>query len=95
MTIAQIAQTFGTSPKVLERESLKAYLEKKLNLVSQELFFLQKEYNIKTAKEFEKAIKSGKIHEFEGKEDNQENFFKFMNLEKERKKILKLFRNIK
>lgn len=94
MTLITIARALKTTPQKLEKESVKAYLEKKLNLVSEEIFSLQKEYQVKTAKEFEKKVKSGEIHEFSGKKDNQESFFKLQSLEEEKTTLARLLKQI-
>ena len=80
MWLESVADRLQTKPEVLERESLRAYLEKKLFLTEAELLLLGHKYGVKTVFELDKAIQQGRFHEDEAFED----YFQFDYLEHER-----------
>jgi hypothetical protein len=86
MLIEQVAQRLRTKPEVLERESLKLYLEKKLRVIESELFLLAHRYGVRDVTELDEMIKQGRFHEDEAFED----YFNFDFLEYERDKLLQL-----
>ncbi|PIS39349.1 MAG: hypothetical protein COT33_02530 [Candidatus Nealsonbacteria bacterium CG08_land_8_20_14_0_20_38_20] len=74
-----IAKELDLEKKELEREGLRAYLERELLKVKTELFSLAIKYNLKSIKLFEKAVKKGKIHETS---ETREDFFRWDYLER-------------
>ena len=86
MLIEQVAERLQTKPEVLERKSLKLYLEKKLRVVESELFLLAHRYGVRDVAELDEMIKQGRFHEDEAFED----YFNFDYLEHERDKLLQL-----
>lgn len=86
MLIEQVAQRLQTKPEVLERESLKLYLEKKLRVVESELLLLAHRYGVRDVTELDEMIRQGKFHEDEAFED----YFNFDYLEHERDKLLQV-----
>jgi len=90
MLIEQVAQRLQTKPEVLERDSLKLYLEKKLRVIESELFLLAHRYGVGGVAELDDMIKGGKFHEDEAFED----YFDFDYLEHERDKFLKLLEDL-
>jgi hypothetical protein len=84
MLIEQVAQRLQTKSEVLERESLKQYLERKLRVVESELFLLAHRYGVRDVTELDEMIKQGRFHEDEAFED----YFDFDYLEHERDKLL-------
>lgn len=86
MNFQQVSKELNIPSSKLEQESIKTFLEKKLNIIEVELFALSKKYGINNIFEFDKAVKEGKFHE----KDSFEDYFKFDHLELERKKIISL-----
>ncbi len=74
-----IAKELDLKEKELEREGLRAFLERELLKMKTELFSLAIKYNLKSIKLFEKAVKKGKIHETP---ETREDFFRWDYLEK-------------
>jgi len=91
MTIIQIAEKLHIAPQVVEREGIKALLEKKLLQMETELLLLARKYTINTISDFLSAIKKGMISETE---DSREDFFRFDYLEAERGKIDELLQSL-
>lgn len=90
MLIEQIAQKLETKPQILERESLKLYVEKKLRVVESELLRLAHKYGVQNVIELDEMIKQGKYHEDEAFED----YFEFDNLESERDTLLSVLESL-
>jgi len=90
MLIEQVAQRLRTKPEVLERESLKLYLEKKLRVIESELFLLAHRYGVRDVAELDEMIKQGRFHENEAFED----YFDFDYLEHERDKLSQLLEGL-
>ena len=86
MLIELVAQRLQTKPEVLERQSLKLYLEKKLRVVESELLLLAHRYGVRDVTELDEMIRQGKLHEDEAFED----YFNFDYLEHERDKLLQV-----
>ena len=86
MLIEQVAQRLQTKPEVLERESLKLHVEKKLRVVESELLLLAHRYGVGDVTELDEMIGQGKFHEDEAFED----YFNFDYLEHEREKLLQV-----
>ncbi len=86
MNLQQISKELNVPKTILEQESIKIFLEKKLNIIEVKLFTLSKKYGINNIFDFDKAIKEGKFHE----KDSFDNYFEFDNLEAERKKVISL-----
>lgn len=86
MLIEQVAQRLQTKPEVLERESLKLYLERKLRVVESELLLLAHRYGVRDVTELDEMIRQGEFHEDEAFED----YFNFDYLEHERDKLLQV-----
>ena len=78
MDLATIAKELNLPVSTVKKESLKNFLEKKLLEAKSEFFFLANKYGIKSIKEFDQLIKSGKIHETS---ESREDFFKLDYLE--------------
>ena len=74
-----IAKKLDLRKKELERESLRAFLERELLTKKTELFSLVIKYNLKNISSFERAVKKGKIHE---PPQTREDFFRWDYLEK-------------
>jgi len=90
MLIEQVAKRLQTKPEILERESLRLYLEKKLRVIESELLLLAHKYGVKNVTELDEMIKQGKYHEDEAFED----YFNFDYLEHERDEILRMLEEI-
>lgn len=86
MLLAEIADRLNMTPELLERDSLRAYLERKLRLIESELFTLAHRYGVKTVFELDQAIQAGRFHEPEAFED----FFRFDYLEHEQASLREL-----
>jgi len=84
MLTQDIAQKLDMPPDLLEKVSLRAYLEARRREVEAQLFLLARKHGVATVQEFDQAVQAGRIHEAEGFED----FFAFDRLEVERDKIL-------
>lgn len=81
MTIAKIATKLNLSEAVIEKESVKDFLERKILGVETELFLLANKYGVKGIGELDNKIKKGRIHETS---ESREDFFKFDYLESRR-----------
>jgi len=90
MLIEQIAQKLETEPQILQRESLKLYMEKKLRVVESELLRLAHRYGVQNVTELDEMIKQGKYHEDEAFED----YFEFDNLESERDTLVSVLESL-
>lgn len=90
MLVEQVAQRLQTRPEVLERDSLKLYLEKKLRVIESELFLLAHRYGVRDVTELDEMVKGGKFHEDEAFED----YFDFDYLEHERDKLLQALEDL-
>ena len=90
MNLQQVSDELNIPLITLEQESIKTFLEKKLNTIEVSLFILSKKYGIKNIFEFDNAIKEGKFHE----ENSYEEYFEFDHLEAERKKIISLLEKL-
>lgn len=88
--IEQVAEKLHTKPEILERESVKLYIERKLRIIESELLLLAHKYGVKNVTELDEMIKQGKYHEDEAFED----YFNFDYLEHERDKLLRLLEEI-
>lgn len=78
-TLAIVAKKLNLNKRELEKESLKAFLERELLTKKTELFFLAIKYNFKNITLFENAVKKGKIRETS---ETREDFFRWDYLEK-------------
>jgi len=83
-TLEKLAKDLHMKPNDLMRESLEAFLGRKLKVVEAQLFLLAKRYGVKNVFEFDKMVREGRFHE----EDAFEDYFDFDNLEAERDLIL-------
>ena len=91
MTLLERAATrLNVVPEKLERESLRAYLQRNLRLVESELYMLAQRYGVQTVEELDKAIQSGRFHE----KDTFEEFFRFDYLENERQTLRELLEQL-
>lgn len=79
-----IALKLQLSPKELERESLRLFLQNRLWLVETQLFSLAQKYGVRTVTELDRRIQEGQIHEAEAFED----YFEFDHFEAERTNLL-------
>ncbi len=82
--VRQVAVKLQIEPEVLERDSLKAYLEKRLRAVESQLFLLTHRYGVHNVEELDELIRAGKYHEFEAFED----YFELDYLQHQRKRLL-------
>lgn len=88
--INAMAKELQMNPKDLLKESLRTYLEKRLNRVESDIFIIAKKYGVKDIFELDSKIKKGFISENNAYED----YFVFDNLESERQKIKKFLEKI-
>jgi hypothetical protein len=91
MKIAEIAKKLNILFSIIKKESLKSFLEKKLLEVKTEIFLLANKYGVKSIKEFDRLIKTRKIHEAS---ETREDFFKFDYLEDKRKTLEKILKSL-
>ena len=91
MTIAAIAQKLNMPIRVLEKESIKTFLNRELHLIESELFNLSIKYGAKNIKDFQQKIKNGKIPETRGA---VEDFFNFDHMEAKKDKLKKILQNL-
>jgi hypothetical protein len=91
MKIAEIAKKLDIPFSIIQKESVKSFLEKRLLEVKTELFLLANKYGVKSIKEFDRLIKTGKIHETS---ETREDFFKFDYLEDKRKTLEKILKSL-
>ena len=80
MLLDEVAVRLNLTPAQLERESLRAYLERRLRLVESELFVLAQRYGLETVEELDQAVQAGRFHE----PDTFEDYFRFDFLEDEK-----------
>jgi len=90
MLTQDIAQKLDMPPDLLEKVSLRAYLETRRREVEAQLFLLAKKHGVATVQEFDLAVQAGRIREAEGFED----FFVFDRLESEHDKILQAIQTL-
>lgn len=83
MLLEQVATRLNTTPERLERDSLRAYLERKLRVAESELFLLARRYGVQTIAELDAAVQAGRFHEPDAFED----YFRFDYLEGERESL--------
>jgi len=88
--LERAATRLNVVPEKLERESLRAYLERNLRLVESELYMLAQRYGVQTVEELDKTIQSGRFHE----KDTFEEFFRFDYLENERQTLRELLEQL-
>ncbi len=88
--ISKVSRLLGIDANILERESLKVYLKKKMRECEAEIFEIFKKYGVKSAKEFEELYKSGKLDE----ENTIDDFFKLDYLESQIEKIKSALREL-
>jgi len=88
--LERAATRLNVVPEKLERESLRAYLERNLRLVESELYMLAQRYGVQTVEELDKAIQYGRFHE----KDTFEEFFRFDYLENERQTLRELLEQL-
>jgi hypothetical protein len=86
MLLEQVAARLNTPPAELERESICAYLERRLRLVESEFFSLAHRYGVESVAELDQAVRDGRLSESEGFED----YFHFDFLESERDILVEL-----
>jgi hypothetical protein len=88
--IDMVAKELHMNPKVLLKESLKSYLEKRLSKVEADIFLLVKKYGVKDVFGLDAKVKKGFISE----KDAYDDYFTFDNLEAEREKIKKFLERL-
>ncbi len=86
MLLEQVAARLNTPPAQLERESLHAYLERRLRFVESDLFMLTHRYGVESVLELDQAVQEGRFSEAETFED----YFRFDHLESERDTLQEL-----
>ncbi|MBC8448633.1 MAG: hypothetical protein H8D78_12875 [Chloroflexi bacterium] len=82
--VRQVAVRLQVEPEVLERDSLRVYLEKRLRAVESELFFLMSRYGVSSVEELDELIQAGKYHE----DGTFEDYFEFDYLQHQQKSLL-------
>ena len=91
MTVIElVAKELQMSPKELEKESLRSYLEKRLLKVESEIFRLAKKFGVSSVFELDKKLKDGRVRE----KDAFEEYFALDHLESERDKIRALLKKL-
>lgn len=88
--IDKVAKELHLSPQELIKESLKAYLEKRLSRIEADIFLLMKKYGIKDVFEMDAKIKEGLISE----KDAYDDYFVLDNLEAEQDKLKKFIEEL-
>ena len=91
MNISIIAKQLNISSAVVQKESIKNFLERKFLETKTEIFVLANKYGAETLKEFDCLIKKGKIHETS---DSREDFFKLDYLESKLQTLQKLIKSL-
>jgi hypothetical protein len=79
MLTEEIARKLDVDARLLERESLRTYLETRKRQVEADLFRLAQRYGVRTVQAFDELILQGRLHEAEAFED----FFALDHLESE------------
>jgi hypothetical protein len=92
MELSNIAQKLNIPLSTIKKESIKDFLERRLLEVKTEFFTLANKYGIKSIREFDRLIKSGKIHETP---ETREDFFKLDYLENRYKLLKKILKSLK
>lgn len=90
MTISTLAKELKTSKKVIEKKSIKAFLEKELLNVNAELLRLAFKYGVKNIRGLDDLMKKGKIRETD---ESRDDFFYFDELEAKKKHLERLINN--
>ena len=90
MTYQEIAKELKVKPEVLERESLKTYLQQKLRHLEAEIFKISIKHGVSDVLQMDKMIQKGEIHE----KESWEEFFLLDNMESEKERIKDLLGNI-
>jgi hypothetical protein len=85
-----VAKELHMNPKELLKESLKAYLEKRLSKIEADIFLIAKRYGVKNVFELDAKVKKGFISEKEAYDD----YFALDNLEAESEKIKKFLEKL-
>lgn len=91
MTLSTIAKQLNIPRKILQEKSLKAFLQRELQLIESELYNLAIKYEAKNIRQFEQKVKRGEIPETT---DSREDFFNFDHLEAKRDKIRRILKNL-
>jgi len=91
MNIATIAEKLNIPARTLEKESIGSFLEKKLLETETELFSLANKYKIKSIKELDRLIKTGKIHETS---ESRDDFFRIDFLESQQILLRKFLKKL-
>ena len=81
--ISKISELLGIDVNILEKESLKVYLKKKMRKYNAEILEICRKYGVKSAKEFEELYKSEKLNE----ENTLDDFFRLDYLETQIEKM--------
>jgi hypothetical protein len=85
-----IASRLRLSPKELERESVRLYLQHKLRLVESQLLKLARQYGVQNITQLDDLVSQGQVHEDEAFED----YFEFDHLEAERDALLESLKEL-
>lgn len=91
MTLTKIAKRLGTPPRVLEREGLQAYLERRLRTTEASLAELAARYGVRSLTAFDRAIRAGRIRETD---ESREDLFTYDALTAEHRLLRSLLRSV-
>ena len=89
-SVSKVSELLGIDVDMLEKESLKVYLKKKMRKYNAEILEICRKYGVKSAKEFEELYKSGKLDE----ENTLDDFFRLDYLESQVEKIKAALREL-
>lgn len=87
MTISAIATKLNMPIAVIEKESIKDFLERKLLKVESDLLVLANKYGVRSIQGLDRQIKKGLIHE---SDESRDDWFEFDNLEAKRDTLRQL-----
>jgi len=82
-SVSKVSELLGIDVDMLEKESLKVYLKKKMRKYNAEILEICRKYGVKSAKEFEELYKSEKLNE----ENTLDDFFRLDYLETQIEKM--------
>lgn len=89
ITLQRIAQQLSRTPRAIERESMRAYLERMLLDTEADLLRIGQRYGVTTVRAFDRAVHTGRIRETEASRDD---FFAMDHLTATRARIRALLR---
>jgi len=84
----EIAYKLDLTPKELERQSLRLFLQHQVRLIESQILRLARRYGVQTVAELDALVQEGQFHEDEAFED----YFEFDHLEAERDSLIESLR---